>query len=80
MTCANECELVVSYVVIRDTYKSLTGGKDMWRGHVKSAGAIRWKGNLKTNDRGTGGQISPGAKAVVSETVTGEVVRVGGVQ
>lgn len=50
----------------------------MWKGHLKSTGAIRWKGNLKTNDRGTGGQTSPGAEAAGSETQTGEVVRVGG--
>lgn len=60
----------------RDTYKSLTGGKDMWKGHLKSTEAIRWKGNLKTNDRGNGGQISPGAEAAGSG-VTREVVGVG---
>lgn len=61
----------------RHTYKSLTGGKDMRKGHLESTEAIRWKGNLKTNDRGTGGQISPGAEAAGSG-VTGEVVGLGG--
>ena len=61
----------------RDTYKSLTGAKDVCKGHLKSTGAIRWKGNLKTNDRDAGGQISPGAEAAGSE-VTGEVVGLGG--
>lgn len=80
MTCANEREFVMTCMMIRDTYKSLTGGKDMWKGHVKSTGAIRWKGNLKTNDIGTGGQISPAAEAVGLETATREVVGVGGRQ
>lgn len=71
--CANEHELVVSSVMSRDTYKSLTGRKDMWKGRLKSTGAIRQKGNVKTNDRDTGGQISPGAEAAGSE-VTGEVL------
>lgn len=38
--------------------------------------AIRWKGNLKTNDRDTGGQISPGAEAA-GPGVTGGVVGLG---
>lgn len=38
----------------------------------RASGAIRWKGNVKTNDRDTGGQISPGAEAAGSK-VTGEV-------
>lgn len=59
--------------MIRNTYKSLTGGKDTWKGRLKSTEAIRWKGNLKTNDRGNGGQISPGAEAAGSG-VTVEVV------
>lgn len=37
-------------------------------------GAIRWKGNLKTNDRGTGGQITPGADAARSETAKERLV------
>lgn len=37
-------------------------------------GAIRWKGNLKTNDRGTGGQITPGADAAGSETAKERLV------
>lgn len=45
----------------------------MWKGHLKSTGAIRWKGNLKTNDSSNGGQISPGAEAAGSEA-TEEVV------
>lgn len=53
------------------------GGKDMWKGRLKSIGAIKWKGNLKTNDRDTGGQISPRAEAAGPE-VTGEVVGLGG--
>lgn len=66
----------MSSVTSRDTYKSLTGGKDTWKGHLKCTEAIRWKGNLKTNDRGTGGQICPGAEAAGSG-VTGEVVGLG---
>lgn len=73
MICANEREYVMSCMMIRDTYKSLTEGKDMWKGHVKSDAAIRWRVNLKTNDRSTGGQISPAAEAVGPETATGEV-------
>lgn len=48
--------------------------KDMWKGHLKSTGTIRWKGNLKINDRGTRGQISPAAVAAGCERATGEVV------
>lgn len=33
--CANEHELVASSVMIRDAYKSLTGGKDMWEGRLE---------------------------------------------
>lgn len=69
--------VVVSSVMTRHTYKSLTGGKDTRRGHLKSTEAIRWKGNLKTNDRGSRGQISPGAEAAGSEK-TEEGCRVGG--
>lgn len=70
--CANERELAASSAMIRDAYKSLTGGKDMLEGRLWSAGAIRWKGNVKTNDRDTGGQISPAADAA-GPKVTGEV-------
>ncbi len=49
----------------------------MWKGHLKSMGAIRWKGNLKTNDRDSGGQISPAAEAAGSK-VTREVAGQGG--
>lgn len=44
----------------------------MLEGRLRSAGAIRWKGNVKTNDRDTGGQISPAAEAA-GPKVTGEV-------
>lgn len=49
----------------------------MWKGHLKSIRAIRWKGNLKTNDRDSGGRIRPGAEAAGS-AVTREVVGLGG--
>lgn len=48
----------------------------MWKGHLKSTAAIRWKRNLQTNDRDVGGQISPAAEAAGSE-VTAEVVGLG---
>lgn len=70
--CANEREQASSSAMIRGAYKSLTGGKDELEGRLWSAGAIRWKGNVKTNDRDTGGQISPAAEAAGPE-VTGEV-------
>lgn len=36
LLCANERELAASSVMSRDAYKSLTGGEDMCKGHLKS--------------------------------------------
>lgn len=39
---------------------------------MKGPGAIRWRGNSKTSDKDSGGQIGPGAEAAGYE-VTGEI-------
>lgn len=67
-----EHELASSSAIIRDAYKSLAGAKDKLEGRLWSAGAIRWKGNAKTNDSDTGGQISLAAEAAAPK-VTEEV-------
>lgn len=39
--CVNEHKLVASSVKSRDTYKSMMGGKDVWKGHLKSTKDIK---------------------------------------
>lgn len=44
---ANENELVVSSVMSVDTYKSLTGGKDMCKGHLKKHWSYQIEGKCR---------------------------------